>query len=367
MDSLTPLKRYQKALDDNLLKPDAAQAQAMKLMDQVYDHMVNPPSTIQNLLGLLFKHRSQACHSLYLWGDVGRGKTYMLDVLFESLPIQRKLRVHFYEFMRDVHDLLAFYKGNSNPLDLVASYYSKRYRIICFDEFFVSDIADAMLLSNLLQAVFEAGVVMVMTSNVEPVHLYRHGLQRARFLPAIAAIEKFCTVYHLDAEKDYRLRMLEKAKVYHTPLDATGSELLDKTFSGLSKGLLVSQQPIFLHGRPVPVVQRSKDVMWITFDALCAGLYSYKDYLEIATLFHTVLLADVRQMGEGLAGDDTARRFLALIDAFYDRQVKVIITAEADIDLLYGDGKLCFEFKRCRSRLYEMQTKHYLSLEHLSD
>tara|TARA_B100001094_G_scaffold333292_1_gene410372 strand:- start:2142 stop:3302 length:1161 start_codon:yes stop_codon:yes gene_type:complete len=386
VENLTPLAKYEYDLKTGVLKPDAAQKEAVLLFDKLHHHLGRPDTWwtewvkkvkrsalvlylkqwVQKSRFEIKKHRTFT-KGLYLWGDVGQGKTYLLDVFFESITTPKKLRAHFYEFMNDVHDLLLLYKGKRDPLHLIADHYAKRYRIICFDEFFVSDIADAMLLGTLLSALFERGVIFVATSNVEPNLLYKNGLQRDRFLPVIDLLHQYCDIYHLQATRDYRLRVLEKAEVYHAPLDEQAHQQLESYFHKLSKELMVTQDPVMLHGRAVEVVKRTEDLLWVDFMTFCGEGRSYKDYTEIAFHYHTVFISNVLKMGDNAAGDDVAKRFLAVVDAFYDRNVKLIMTACAPIEELYEEGKLTFEFKRCFSRLHEMQSRHYLSLEHSTD
>jgi cell division protein ZapE len=357
----SPKEQYHLDLENNILMPDPSQAKAIDILQRLYDDltMTAPQSWWQRLFIC-----KPAPLGLYLWGGVGRGKTYLIDVFFDTLPFHTKLRSHFHHFMNDVHDELKRLKGTSDPLIQLAKNYSKRYRIICFDEFFVSDIADAMILGTLIKALMERGVVFVATSNIEPDDLYKNGLQRARFLPVIEQIKTHCDVYHLDSTTDYRLRMLEQAEIYHSPLDAKAHEQLHAYFHTLSHDVLLTKNPIDIHGRSVEVLLRTEDIVLINFKQMCDKPRSHRDYIEIAQMFHTVLLDEVAQMGAQLTGDDVARRFIAMIDEFYERNVKLIMAAAVPIESLYQEGNLSFEFKRCISRIVEMQSFHYLALEH---
>jgi cell division protein ZapE len=285
-----------------------------------------------------------------------------MDNFFESLPFDKKMRIHFHRFMQRVHTELKTLKGQSNPLLIVADRLSDEARIICFDEFFVSDIGDAMILAGLMDALFARGVSLVCTSNIVPDGLYKDGLQRARFLPAIELVKQHTEVVNVDGGNDYRLRTLEQAELYHFPLGDEASIKLEKYYNQLalvdgSHGL-----DLEVNGRKLTALRHSDDIVWFDFKELCDGPRSQNDYIELAREFHAVILSGVPKMSRD--HDDLARRFINLIDEFYDRSVKLIVSAEAPIHELYEGAKLGFEFERTESRLLEMQSQEYLEREH---
>lgn len=299
---------------------------------------------------------------LYIWGGVGRGKTFLMDAFFERLPLVRKQRYHFHRFMQMVHDQLKQLQGSANPLEVVGDHIARQCRVLCFDEFFVSDITDAMILAGLLSALFARGVCLVATSNIPPEKLYENGLQRVRFLPAIQLILQFTEVAEIGAGEDYRLRALESAEIYHYPTDVAGRAKLAETFNSLAPEAGVYDTCLNILGREIPATALADDVGWFQFEALCDGPRSQNDYIEIARCFHAVLLEGVIQFD--IKTEAQAKRFIHLIDEFYDRNVKLIITAEVSIRDLYQGEKLQFEFERTRSRLLEMQSKDYLARVH---
>jgi cell division protein ZapE len=299
---------------------------------------------------------------LYLWGSVGRGKTFLMDLFFTSLPFAEKRRRHFHRFMYEVHKRLAALRQQRSPLEHIAHELARDARVLCFDELFVSDIADAMLLAGLFGALFEHGVTLVATSNVAPERLYEGGLQRARFLPAIGLIERHLEVLQLAGATDYRLRQLTQAGTY---LDSgatdTGTRLA-ALFDGLAGRDAQRGGCIEIAGRAIPVVRASAAVAWFEFQALCAGMRSTLDYIEIAREYPCVILADVPQLDE--LHDDEARRLIALVDEFYDRGVNLIVSAAAPPAQLYQGERLAALFERTASRLTEMQSEEYLAREH---
>nr|WP_273440244.1 cell division protein ZapE [Sedimenticola selenatireducens] len=299
---------------------------------------------------------------LYLWGGVGRGKTWLVDLFFNQLPFDNKLRIHFHHFMRNTHESLSRLKGVKNPLDRVAESLAARTRILCLDEFIVTDIGDAMILAQLLKSLFSRGVTLVTTSNTAPDNLYRNGLQRASFLPAIELIKQHTRVIHLDSTTDYRLRYLQQATVYHTPLGAAVNQRLIEEFEQLAPEPGQSGGTISLYWREIPVQRLADDLIWFDFFAICGPPRSQADYLELARCYHTVIISDIPLLTGEL--DDAARRFVFLVDEFYDRGVKLIISAAAGPLDLYRGERLKAEFERAVSRLQEMQSIEYLSREH---
>ncbi|TVL50618.1 ATPase [Shewanella algae] len=363
MSQLTPWQHYQQDLTREDFSHDPAQEQAVKALQRVYDELQRPQKS--GWRNWFSREKNSKVQGLYLWGGVGCGKTYLMDTFFDALPGEQKLRAHFHRFMHRIHRELDELKGTRDPLFVIAKQMAQQYRVICFDEFFVSDITDAMLLGTLFEALFKEGVVLVATSNIVPDDLYKNGLQRARFLPAIAEIKANCQVLNVDSGIDYRLRTLEQAEIYHHPLDETAECNLQRYFTQLAPESEVSETPLEIDGRSIVIRKQAQGVLLADFRALCDGPRSQRDYMELAQLFHTVLLSGLEQMGAQQTGDDIARRFLALVDEFYERHVKLIISAEVPLEQIYTDGQLSFEFRRCRSRLIEMQSRDYLALEHL--
>ncbi|MEZ5540298.1 MAG: cell division protein ZapE [Pseudomonadales bacterium] len=358
---MTPLQRYQQ----DLLRPDfvadAAQKIAVEHLQRLYDELMASRND-GNVFARLLRRHNKPCRGLYFWGGVGRGKTYLMDTFFEALPFPQKMRLHFHRFMRRVHQELRTLKDQKNPLDVVADRLAKETRILCFDEFFVSDIADAMILGNLMEKLFARGVSLVATSNIVPDRLYENGLQRERFLPAIAVLKANVDVVNVDSGTDYRLRTLEQAKLYHWPLDAAVDTMLSDNFAVLSNRLWREQVDLEVEGRIIPARREAEGIVWFDFAALCDGPRSQNDYIDLASEYHTVLLSNVPALHKGI--DDQVRRFINLVDEFYDRNVKLIISAEKPLESLYSGGRLTFEFQRTQSRLLEMQSHEYLAREH---
>ncbi|AOY87103.1 cell division protein ZapE [Marinobacter salinus] len=363
---LTPLERYQKDLERPDFQRDPAQEDAVRRLQSLYDKLVEAESdrdkAITKLRRKLKKGKEQPVKGLYFWGGVGRGKTYLMDTFYESLPFERKMRVHFHRFMQRVHNELKLLKGEKNPLELVSKKFADEARVICFDEFFVSDIGDAMILATLMDGLFGRGVTLVCTSNIVPDGLYKDGLQRARFLPAIALVKKHTDVVNVDGGVDYRLRTLEQAELFHSPLDEDADVSLRKSFDALAVEAAKHSQSMEINGRKIPAQAHADDVVWFDFKDVCDGPRSQNDYIELARQFHAIIISNVPVLG----GDkqDQARRFINMIDEFYDRNVKVIISAAAPITELYSGGRLSFEFERTESRLLEMQSQEYLEAAH---
>jgi cell division protein ZapE len=365
---MTPWTCYQKDLERPDFKKDAAQEDAVRRLQSLYDKLVEAESernkAIAKLRRKLKKGKEEPITGLYFWGGVGRGKTYLMDTFFESLPFERKMRVHFHRFMQRVHKELRALKGQKNPLDLVASKFAKETRVICFDEFFVSDIGDAMILGTLMKALFSRGVTLVCTSNIAPDGLYKNGLQRARFLPAIALVKKYTDVVNVDGGIDYRLRTLEQARLFHSPLNEEAEADLRRSFDALAVETAKHSKSMDINGRKIPALAHADDIVWFDFKDVCDGPRSQNDYIELARQFHAIIISNVPVLGG--ERDDQSRRFINMIDEFYDRNVKVIISAAAPITELYSGGRLSFEFERTESRLLEMQSQEYLQAAHKS-
>ncbi|WP_299591245.1 cell division protein ZapE [uncultured Microbulbifer sp.] len=364
---LTPMERYERDLQRPEFVEDPAQRAAVEALQDLYERLLAKHCGGGGVVGRLkrlWQRENVPEKGLYFWGGVGRGKTYLMDAFFESLPFEEKQRTHFHRFMRDVHRQLKALSGEKNPLEKVADGIASRARVLCFDEFFVSDITDAMILANLLEALFERGVTLVATSNIIPEGLYKDGLQRARFLPAIDLLLEHTSVVNVDNGVDYRLRALEMAELYHTPLDEEADESLDRSFASLMvEGCEVRESvSLDIEGRPIVARRVADDVAWFEFAELCDGPRSQNDYIELAREFHTVLLANVPQMDGRM--ESQARRFINLVDEFYDRCVKLVVSAAEPIESLYIGGQLRFEFDRTMSRLQEMQSREYLARPH---
>lgn len=370
MINLSPLEKYQQDLQRDDFQYDAAQENAVKHLQRLYEDLQNKPLEVKGFKKVLnrwkrviAKQEVKPVQGIYFWGGVGRGKTYLVDTFYECLPFENKMRVHFHRFMHRVHEELKTLAGQSDPLKIIAKRFSQETCIICFDEFFVSDITDAMILGMLFEELFAHNVTLVATSNIVPDELYRNGLQRARFLPAIKLINEHCDVVNVDSGVDYRLRTLEQAEIYHSPLDEQASKNLNQYFCQLSVEAGTQCKCIEVNHRELQTVQESDGVVHFEFSELCESARSQSDYMELSRVYHTVLLANVTQMNVDC--DDAARRFIALVDEFYERNVKLIISAQVEMNQLYSHGGLEFEFKRCLSRLQEMQSHDYLASEHL--
>lgn len=358
-----PADHYEKGVQSGAYEEDAAQREAIALLQNLFEELLKPPPS-QNLWQKLTGSSAAQgrIKGLYFWGGVGRGKTFLMDVFYECLPFKEKRRLHFHRFMREVHHQLRDLQGEANPLRQVASGFSRRARVICFDEFFVSDITDAMLLAGLLEEMFALGMVLVATSNVEPDNLYRDGLQRRKFLPAIELLKTHTRVHRMDGGVDYRLRALESAEIYHFPLDEAAEKGLDRAFTSISPDEGRAEVVLDIEGRSILTRRCGDGVAWFDFAEICDGPRSQNDYIELAQLFQTVLVGKVPVFDE--RKEDQARRFISLVDEFYDRNVKLIISAEAGIPDLYQGERLGFEFQRTESRLQEMQSHDYLAREH---
>lgn len=378
---LTPLARYRADLERDDFQYDAAQERAVRHLQRLHDELLATPRAAPReattegglaarVAGLFGKRGRRPAaepvlpevNGLYFWGGVGRGKTYLVDAFYESLPFPEKMRTHFHRFMQRVHNELEHYKGEKNPLRLVAAKFAAEARVICFDEFFVKDITDAMILANLLEALFENGVVLVATSNIVPDDLYKDGLQRARFLPAIDLLKRHCEVVNVDSGIDYRLRALERAEIFHSPLDEAAEAELARSFREIAGQAGEADVPLEINRRVLHARRLHDDVVWFEFRELCDGPRSQNDYIELAREFHSVLVSNVTRMSG--ATDDQARRFINMVDEFYDRGVKLLMSAEVPAERLYADGRLGFEFQRTLSRLQEMQSREYLALPH---
>ncbi len=353
---------YEAHLERHGWQADDAQREAVGALDQLRRQLLASEAHTRNRRWWPFRSSRVVPRGLYLWGGVGRGKTFLMDLFHESLPQVNSHRSHFHRFMYDVHAQLKHLGERRDPLTIVAAELAGRARVLCFDEFFVSDIADAMILGRLMQLLIRNGVVVVATSNVPPDGLYRDGLQRARFLPAIATLERHCRVLNVDAGVDYRLRILDQAAMYYHPCDDNAVAALTHNFDALTDAPGLDGSHMLVEGRPIPVLRKTAGMAWFRFADICEGPRSQNDYIAIAKRLHTVLISDVPQMGND--DDNAARRFIALVDEFYERNVNLMLAAAVSIDQLYTGRKLAFEFERSKSRLAEMQSHDYLSSPH---
>ncbi len=357
-----PLARYHADLQAGTISYDPGQEAVVLELQRLYEALLAQPSAgwgqrLRSALGLATP--AQPVRGLYLWGGVGRGKTYLMDCFYDSLPFPHKQRTHFHRFMSNLHAELKQMAHQSDPLRLIAKRLASEVRVLCFDEFFVSDITDAMLLGTLLEALFADDVTLVATSNVPPAELYKNGLQRERFLPAIAQIEQYTHVVHMPDGQDFRLRTLHSAPVYYTPLNEAAERHLLQRFRQLAPQAQVRPAQLQVLDRPIATRAMTDNIVWFDFAALCDGPRSQQDYLEIARCFQTVIVSGVPILDPTL--ENQARRFINLIDVFYDRNIKLIISAAAPPTALYRGDRLAFEFQRTASRLLEMQSEEYLA------
>ena len=367
MQTGTPSALYAQGVAERRWEDDPAQRAVLAHLDRIQAELIAAEKTKwwQRL------RATPPVRGLYLYGSVGRGKTFLVDLFFESLPFEAKLRRHFHRFMQEVHAELNRLKGHEDPLVAVAAHFAAEARVFCLDEFFVTDIGDAMILGNLLKHLFARGVTLVTTSNIVPKDLYKDGLQRERFLPAIDLLEKNCEIVSLDVKQDYRLRALTQAGVYFTPLGDAAEAHLAAVFADVSR-VPHDEPPIANHesrtidinGRDIPLKHASDGAIWFEFAALCEGPRAVADYIEIGKSFHTVLVSNVPQFVDFSASEDAARRFVNLVDEFYDRGVNLVLSAAAPIAELYRGRRLKFEFARTESRLIEMQSREYLATGH---
>jgi len=363
------LDAYEAILSTRGFAADRAQRAAAERLQSLYYQLLSFKVGRRSSLRRMFSP-PKVPRGVYFWGGVGRGKSFLMDCFYNTVPYVRKRRVHFHAFMQEIHALLKELKGESDPLAKVATVIADRYRLICFDEFHVSDIADAMILRRLLEALFAHGVVFVMTSNYPPEKLYPGGLQRENFLPAIALIQANVDVLQVDAGVDYRLRTLDQLEIFHHPIDADSHQRMAAYFSSIAAGAGEKEhegggetnREIEILGRRIPTLRQASGAIWFDFKSLCGGPRSQNDYLELARTFHTLLLSDVPRMSAAMSSE--ARRFTWLVDILYDHKVKLIITAECEPTALYVEGTQSSEFFRTVSRLTEMCSRDYLALPH---
>lgn len=354
------LQRYDARLAADGLVADADQRRVLVALQRVAEQVaVSLPGGWRRWV----RGAPPAVRGVYLWGGVGRGKTWLMDLFHDHLDGVPRTRLHFHRFMRQVHAELAAIKGQANPLNSVARRMARDWRILCLDEFHVVDIGDAMILAGLLRGLFEHGVSLVTTSNVPPDELYRDGIQRASFLPAIDLLNRHTEVVELGGGRDYRRMILEQAEVYHTPLGAHADAALLAEFQRLANTGIAGPGDLSINHRAMPYRYRAEDMVWFDFEALCGPPRSQHDYIELARTHQTVFISDIPVMGA--ARDDRTRRFIFLVDEFYDRRVKLVVSAEAPVQRLYTGERLAFEFQRTISRMTEMRSAGFLGRPHL--
>jgi len=345
---------------------DAAQDKLVTLLDELQQRLLTPRP--RRGLGRLFASAGPAyadgIQGLYIWGGVGRGKTFLMDLFFETLALGQKKRIHFHRMMHEVHSRLQAMGTIEDPLDEVAAEIANDTRVLCFDEFFVSDIGDAMILGRLLDGLFRRGVILVTTSNAAPDGLYKDGLQRQRFVPAIEMLKRHTHVVHMDGGVDYRLRLLQQAGTYLSPDDDNAQARLQHYFDESASSQIAANSMLDINGRDIRALYCAKGIAWFSFDDICDGPRSQNDYIEIARWYPTVIVSGIPRLDGAL--ENQARRFVALVDEFYDRRVKLIIAAAVAVDALYAGRRLTSEFDRTVSRLIEMQSTDYLASPHLA-
>jgi len=356
---------YSESVEREGAQPDAAQLAAVERLEDLQRRLALAGTAAVGGRRRWFRRRPAAAapqRGIYLWGGVGRGKTWLMDLFFQSLDTGRKERLHYHRFMQRTHRELGEMAGRADPLVHVANRLAERVGVICLDEFVVTDIGDAVILARWLQALFAAGVTLVTTSNVPPEHLYRDGIQRASFLPAIDLLERHTEVIELRGDRDYRRQILANRAVFHSPLGPETDARLLEEFEALAKEAYETAGQLGVLGRSIPFRHRAGGMVWFDFDALCGPPRSQHDYIEVARCHHTVIISDIPRLDA--SSDDRTRRFVFLIDEFYDRNVKLIISAAAEPERLYCGERLAFEFQRTASRLAEMQTDAYLGRQH---
>lgn len=359
MTLLTPLAYYQQKCSAGSIVQDEQQLIALEAIQSLFSQLLVTHQRRHSLLRWFYKNKSP--QGLYLWGGVGIGKTFLMDCFYYCLPFKEKMRIHFHPFMQLIHQTLRHHQGEKNPLDKVANDIAKKYDVLCFDEMHVTDITDAMLLARLLKALFERGVCLVATSNALPDDLYKGGLQRSLFLPAIELIKTYCHILHLTTQQDYRLRHFKQAGVFYAPNDAAAKRNMQKSFELLTHGqTLKIEKTLEIHHRLIAVRQMTDEIIWFDFNAICSSPRSQHDFIAISQLFKIVFISDIPiiQPHE----KDKIALFIRLIDVFYDARTKLVFSAETSIENIYPAGNLLTDFIRTKSRLLEMQSEYYFNL-----
>ena len=354
------LERYESKIRSGEIQPHDIQLKAVELLQHVADQLeANERKARSKLSGkiLPFRRTHRLVNGLYLWGDVGRGKTWLMDLFHDAVEIDNKLRLHFHRFMQRVHHDLQEFSSEADPLKVIATHMGKQYRLICLDEFQITDIGDTMLLRNLVEALYEQGVTLLFTSNREPDDLCQDWFQREQFQPAVDLIRKNSTVMHLQAPVDYRLLNNRLDDIFLTPHDEETERMLELAFHAIASGDIERNAELTINNRPVTAMMKAGNAVWFDFDTLCRGPRATSDYIQIARCFPTVLLSDVPELNEAL--DSSARRFLNLVDELYDQRTRLIFSAQTSLENLYRGDTLAFEYQRVLSRLHEMQSPSY--------
>lgn len=352
---MTPKTIYQQKLDNQEISFDAQQAVIIDKLDEIFDRLIKNHETKASWLNKW--RQKKIVKGLYLWGSVGIGKTFMMDCFYDALPM-KKMRTHFHRFMRSVHDDLTAIQGVKNPLRAIAKKISTNATVICFDEFLVTNIADAMILSELFQGLFDEGITLITSSNTAPDLLYKDGLQRERFLPAIELIKTYTEVIHLHTLKDYRKQHIQQAGVYYHPMNDETLKHMESCFTHFSRGAANSSEPIEICNREIPIINQAGSVIWFDFDAICEKPRSQRDYLEIVKKYHTMLVSNLRYIKPAEKG--LIRSFIHLVDILYDSHCRLIISSQVEIDKIYTAGDAIEPYQRTYSRLIEMQSENYV-------
>lgn len=356
---MTPLEYYQQQVQTGAIQADANQLVVMEYLQRLQTGLLQEQQRRSSIVSFLSKPK--LVKGIYLWGGVGIGKTFMMDCFYHTLPFPQKMRMHFHQFMQLIHNQLKAHQGERDPLLVIAKELAQKAMVLCFDELFVSDITDAMLLGRLFKALFDRGVCLVTTSNAAPDDLYKNGLQRLNFLPAIALLKAQTEVVHIPTTVDYRLRHLQEAGVFYTPLNEESAHKIEKTFAALTQGKEVYYGSIDIAGRQIKIVKATTDVVWFQFADICHVPRSQKDYLLIAAQYKTVFISDIPLIDE--KEKDTICLFISLVDVMYDARVRLVISAAEPVESIYHRGHMIMEFARTNSRLQEMQSVDYFTGE----
>lgn len=355
-----PTQAYQKQIEEGKVIYNPDQFKVMEIFDDIYKQLIERQQRNRKPFNQLLKKisKQKPIKGLYLWGSVGVGKTFLMDLFYECLPSNfKKMRMHFHEFMEMVHNQLKTLQGKKDPLTIIGGEIAKKTMVICFDEFFVSNVADAMLLGKLLKSIFNQGITLITSSNIPPDDLYKEGLNREQFLPAIALLKENTKIIYLHSSQDYRLRHLQQAGVYYTPLNESAKKQMNKIFDHFAEDHPISYDPIHLFQRQIDIIKQAKNVIWFDFFKICGIPRSQKDFLALAKEYRTILISNLPVIKP--EQDNLANSFINLIDVLYDARVRLIISAEKPIEEIYTKGNLLFEFKRTKSRITEMQSEDY--------
>lgn len=356
---MTPLEHYQKQVALGHIQEDAHQLIIIQKLQHLFQQLIF--ASKQRVSWKSYFRQPKLVKGMYIWGSVGVGKTFLMDCFFNSIPFSQKMRMHFYQFMQQVHHSLTYHQGETDPLTVIAKEIGSKTILLCFDELFVSDITDAMLLGKLFKALFAEGVTLVATSNVPPDELYKNGLQREQFVPAIDLIKRMTEVVSIASKEDYRLRHLKEAGVFYTPLGPSTEAKMEKIFSKLTQGQEVSAEPIIIEGRKINIKKQAGKTIWFDFSELCKAPRSQQDYLILANQYDTLFVSNIPIIKEHER--DRICLFIIMVDVFYDKRVRLVISAEESVPELYSRGYMILEYTRTHSRLLEMQSADYFSGE----